>query len=154
MFSTTTIALSTSMPRARISENSTTMFIEKPTSRMMLNDSSMESGMASPTKGAVRTPSTKSSTTRTRIRPEMMLFSRLLTMPRISSDWSEVVLTTVPGGKFRDSSSITARTASAVSMMFSPLRFTTASDMTGLPSSRAKLSRSLNPKSTVATSRT
>ena len=84
----------------------------------------------------------------------MMLFSRLLTMPRISSDWSEVSLITVPGGSDGCASAIAARTASAVSTMFSPLRLTTPREITGMPSRRAKLSRSLKPKSTSATSRT
>ena len=153
MFSITTMALSTSIPRARIRLNNTTMFIEKPTRLIMLNDSSIESGIANPTNGAVRTPSTKISTAITRSSPEMMLFSRLLTMPAMSSETSEVILTIVPGGKSASMSAITTRTASAVSMMLSPARLMMASEITGLPSSRARLSRSLKPKSTVATSR-
>ena len=86
MFSTTTMALSTSMPRARIRLNSTTMFRVKPTICMITNEISMESGIASPTNGAVRRPRKNSSTATTSSSPEMMLFSRLLTMPRMSSD--------------------------------------------------------------------
>ncbi len=134
--------------------NSTTMFIEKPTKRMIENDSSIESGIARPTNGAVRTPSTKISTATTRMSPEMMLFSRLLTMSWMSDETSDVINTTVPGGKSRSMSAITACTSSAVAMMFSPERLMIASEMTGLPSRRARLSRSLKPKSTVARSRT
>ncbi len=137
MFSTTTIALSTSIPSARISENSTTMFIVIPTACITMNDSSIESGIAIATNDALRTPRKKSSTATTRISPEMMLFSRLLTILWISSDMSAVILITVVAGNVGSSSAIAAFTASAVSMMFSPDRFTMSSVTTGLPSSRA-----------------
>ncbi len=65
-----------------------------------------------------------------------------------------MIFTTVVGGKSGRAPAIAPFTASAVSMMFSPVRFVTPRVTTGLPSSRAKLSRSLNPNSTVATSRT
>ena len=137
MFSTTTMPLSTNIPNARIRLNSTTMFIVKPIICMMLNDISIESGIAIPTNDAVCTPSTKSSTPTTRMRPEMMLFSRLLTMSRISSDWSDVIFTTVPGGNSGRIAPIADRTASAVAIMFSPLRFDTPNVTTGFPSRRA-----------------
>ena len=86
MFSTTTMALSTSMPRARIRLNSTTMFRVNPTSCRTTKEISIDSGIAIPTNGAVRTPRKNSSTATTSSNPEMMLFSRLLTMPRMSSD--------------------------------------------------------------------
>ena len=86
MFSTITIALSTSIPSARMRLNNTTMFIVMPTSCMMLKDNSIESGIAIPTNDALRMPSAKSNTATTRMSPETMLFSRLLTMLRMSSD--------------------------------------------------------------------
>ena len=137
MFSTTTIALSTSIPSARMSENRTTMFIVKPRICITLNERNIDSGMAIPTNEAFRTPRTNSSTATTRIRPEMMLFSRLLTISRTYFAWSDVMLTTVVGGKSPSISAITARTASDVSMMFSPVRLLTLSVTTGLPLSRA-----------------
>ncbi len=86
MFSTTTMALSTSMPSARIRLNSTTMFRVKPIICMITNEISMDSGIASPTNGAVRVPRKNSSTAITSSSPEMMLFSRLLTMSLMSFD--------------------------------------------------------------------
>ena len=86
MFSTTTMALSTNMPSARIKLNNTTMFMVKPTKRITLNDNSIDSGMAVPTNEEVRTPRKNNRTPTTRMSPEMMLFSRLLTMFRISID--------------------------------------------------------------------
>jgi hypothetical protein len=86
VFSTTTIALSTSIPSARIRLNSTTMFIVKPISCMMLKESSIESGMAIPTKDALATPRKKRRTATTRMSPETMLFSRFETIFRISAD--------------------------------------------------------------------
>ena len=61
---------------------------------------------------------------------------------------------TVPGGSDGRAAATASRTAAAVETMFAPLRLTTAREMTGMPSRRAKLSRSLKPKSTCATSRT
>ena len=86
VFSTTTIALSTSIPSARMRLNSTTMFMVKPISCITLKESSIESGMAMPTKEAFAIPRKNRSTATTRMRPEMMLFSRLETILRISSD--------------------------------------------------------------------
>ena len=137
MFSTTTIALSTSIPSARMRLKSTTMFIVKPMSCMMLKESSIESGIAMPTNDAFAMPRKKSRTATTRISPEMMLFSRFDTIFRMSCDWSEVIFTTVVGGKLACASWMTRFTASDVSMMFSPVRFTMPSVTTGLPSRRA-----------------
>ena len=88
MFSTITIPLSTSRPRARIRAKSTTMFSVTPLSQIQRIPISMESGMAIPTKRALRRPRKNSSTTTTRITPEIILFSKLSTSLRVLSDWS------------------------------------------------------------------
>ena len=119
-----------------------------------MNDRNIDVGMEMATKIEVLSPSTKSSTPTIRISPEMMLFCRLLTIAPMSSDMSDVMETTVDGGNRGRMASISAWTASAVAMMFSPDRFTTSRVTTGSSPSRAYVSRSANPNSTVATSRT
>ena len=105
------MALSTSIPSARIRLKSTTMFMVMPTSCKILNDSSIDRGMARPTKKALRTPMKNNSTSTTKSNPKMMLFSRLSTIALIHSDWSEVNLITVPGGNPGCTRSITRRTS-------------------------------------------
>ena len=83
MFSTTTIALSTSMPSARISEKSTTMFSVMPIARSTMKLSSIEKGIAEPTKSEFVQPRKRKSTATTRIRPLRMLFSSSRTMSRM-----------------------------------------------------------------------
>ena len=137
MFSTITMALSTSIPNARMSEKSTTMFIEIPRSHRTTKDRNMDVGMEIATKIEVRRPSTKSRIPTISTSPEMMLFCRLLTMSPMSADMSEVIDTTVDAGKRGRMASISTCTASAVAMMFSPDRLTTSSVTTGSSSRRA-----------------
>ncbi len=99
MFSTITMALSTSMPRARMRLNSTTMLRVMPKMRSTTKVMSMENGMATPTNSELVKPRNRNSTATTRIRPLMMLFSSSWTMVRISSDWSPTMLISVPVGK-------------------------------------------------------
>jgi hypothetical protein len=84
MFSTMTMPLSTSMPRARIRLNSTIMFRVTPSSCSTKKDRSMEKGMARDTKKELRRPRKSRVTPRTSRKPENMLFSRSLTMSLIS----------------------------------------------------------------------
>ena len=84
------------------------MFMVTPRSPRTRKESSIDVGMATPTKTEVRTPRKNRSTPTISSRPERMLFSRLLTIMRMSRDMSEVVLTTVVGGS---SASIPAMTA-------------------------------------------
>ena len=137
MFSTTTIALSTSIPSARMSENSTTMFMDTPSSLSTPKDRNIEEGIEMATKSDVRSPRKKSSTLTIRMSPEMMLFSSELTMEKMSRDMSPVIFTVMVAGKSGLISSMTALTWFAVSMMFSPDRLTMSSVTTGDPSSRA-----------------
>ncbi len=78
MFSTTTMALSTSIPNARIKENNTIMFILKSMAPITTKEINMDIGIASPTKRASRVPKKKNKTAITKITPIIMLFSRLL----------------------------------------------------------------------------
>jgi len=88
MFSTTTMALSTNIPSARIRLNRTTMFMLIPSAPITMKLSSMLSGMDVATNPAFRTPRKNMSTASTSSSPLMMLFSRLLTISWMSSDWS------------------------------------------------------------------
>ena len=135
-------------------EKSTTMFMETPIRPRTTKERNIDVGIDTATKTDVRRPSTKSRTPTISTSPEMMLFCRLMTISSMSSDWSEVIETSVDGGKRGRMASTSARTASAVAMMFSPERFTTSSVTTGLSPRRAKVSRSAKPNSTSATSRT
>ena len=137
MFSTTTIALSTSIPSARMSEKSTTMFIDTPSSLSTPKDRNIDEGIEMATNREVRSPRKKSSTLTIRMSPEMMLFSSELTMEKMSRDMSPVTFTVIAAGKSGRISSMTALTRSDVSMMFSPERLTMSSVTTGEPSSRA-----------------
>ena len=128
MFSTITTALSTSIPSAMMRLNRMTKFSVSPITEKMTNESSIESGMAMPTSVALRTPRKNSSTAITKMMPEMMLFSRSATS--VSTFWasSPVNVTSVPAGKGK--SATTWRTRPTVSMMFSPGRFLTLSEIT------------------------
>ena len=153
MFSTITMALSTSMPSARISEKSTIMFRVMPSTRSTMKVISIEKGMAAPTKSELVKPRKNSSTATTRIRPLMMLFSSSPTMLRMSVDWSPTIVTATPAG-IRSARSTSRRfTSSTISMTFSPLRFFTERITASWPLTREIVSRSLTPSATVATSR-
>ena len=75
MFSTITMALSTSMPVASTRLNSTIMFSVVPQTAISVKPISSESGIASPTNTALRTPRNTSRTATTSTKPEKMLFS-------------------------------------------------------------------------------
>ena len=88
MFSTTTMALSTNMPRASTRENSTTKFKVTSMEARIMNETSMLKGMATATKTALRPPMNRNSTSSTSTRAAMMLFSSSLTILAMRSDWS------------------------------------------------------------------
>ncbi len=84
----------------------------------------------------------------------MMLFWSSSTWVRVWSDWSEVMLTLRSEGRNSALASAMMRLISSEAMMrFSPARFLTSSETTGLPHSRAKLVASWSTNWTVATSR-
>ncbi len=136
-FSTITIALSTSMPRAMISAKSTIMFSVIPKKEMKTNARSIESGMASATKKELRTPMKKSSTPTTRSRPVMMPFSSSPTMSLTNFDWSPRTSKRTPSGQSSICSAASALTAVATSRMFAPARLETATDTAVRPFIRA-----------------
>ena len=89
-FSTTTIPLSTNIPRAKTKENNTIIFKLTPAEFNIINDKNIENGIAIPTKRAFLSPKKKSKTNTTRITPKTIEFSKLLTCERIIIDWSLV----------------------------------------------------------------
>ena len=133
MFSTMTMALSTSMPRARIRLNSTTMLRVIPIAWMTMKLTNIDMGMASPTNQLLRKPMKKSSTRTTRIRPLRMLFSSSATMFSISRDWSASRLYSTPAGQVFEVLATTSRLPVTMAMMFSPTRFWMAREMLGVP---------------------
>ena len=78
-FSTTTIPLSTNMPRAKTKEKSTMIFKLTPAEFNNIKDKNIEKGMATPTNKAFLSPKKKSNTKTTNMTPKTIEFSRLLT---------------------------------------------------------------------------
>ena len=93
MFSTTTMPLSTSIPKAKTRENKTITLNVMPKALKTMNDMNIESGMATPTNNALRRPRKKSKTPTTSNTPKMMEFCNSSTWVRVWSDWSFVMLT-------------------------------------------------------------
>jgi multidrug efflux pump subunit AcrB len=119
------------------------MFMLIPSTLITMKLRSMLRGIDVATNPALRTPRKNIRTASTSSSPLMMLFSRFVTMAWMSSDWSPVIFTTVPGGNCASIPAMAPFTASAVSMMFSPERLTTPRVITGVPSRRANVSLSL-----------
>ncbi len=90
MFSTMTMPLSTSIPRARMRLKSTTMFSVIPIISRTKNDNNMENGIASDTKREFTKPRKKMVTIITSMNPVNILFSRSATICRTYRDWSEM----------------------------------------------------------------
>ena len=86
MFSTITMALSTSIPTARTREKSTIILSVNPNNRSIKNVIIMERGIADATIKALRIPIENKTTSKTRIRPDRILFSRSETIMTMSSD--------------------------------------------------------------------
>ena len=91
--------------------------------------------------------------TRTRISPEMMLFSRSATIRRTSLDISAVRSIVRFCGSFGRISLTIRLTSSVTRTMFSPLRFDTAIDTLFSPLMRLRVSGSLKESLISATSR-
>ena len=128
MFSIITTALSTSIPSAMMSENRMMKFSVWPMTEKTKKLRNIESGIASPTSVALRTPRKNRSTATTKRMPAIMLFSRSLTRISTCSDWSPVSTYSVPFG--RSKPSITSSAPFTTSMMFSPVDFLTFRRMT------------------------
>ena len=139
MFSTTTILLSTNIP---------------PIKLRIENDNNMVSGIATPTKSALRKPSQNMITNTTSTIPKKILFSRSLTCIRVKPVWSLVIVSVrLEGRKSLFASSIAILMASLASRRFSPPRLITSRLTTGFLNSRAYDSFSFSANVTVATSR-
>ena len=78
-FSTTTIPLSTNIPKAKTREKSTIIFRLTPAEFNKIKDKNIENGIAIPTNNAFLRPRKKSKTNTTNITPKTMEFSKLLT---------------------------------------------------------------------------
>ncbi|CAI8174238.1 MAG: Uncharacterised protein [Crocinitomicaceae bacterium] len=78
-FSTTTIPLSTNIPRAKTKEKSTIIFKLTPAEFNKIKDKNIENGIAIPTKRAFLRPKKNSNTNTTKITPKTIEFSKLLT---------------------------------------------------------------------------
>ncbi len=113
-------------------------------------------GMAMPTKAADRTPSAATMTIITRTTENTTLFCRSLSMVRMRSDLSWVKATCTawrsPSGHAARSASTTPRTASTVSIRFSPARLETSRAIAGWPLTRANPVASLKVRRTSAMS--
>ena len=134
--SVTMMASSTSIPTARISENSTTMFTVSPASdspRMPIRN---EAGIANPISSEARPDSAKRMTMNTRITAVSTEFCKSDSSWRMLIDLSWLKVTTVPGGSRFWLLATSAFTASTVSIRFAPVRFETSMAMAGLPFSR------------------
>ena len=138
MFSTTTMLLSTNIPSARMSAKRTMRFSVTPIKLRIEKDNNMVSGIATPTKSALRRPSQNMMTNTTRTIPKKMLFSRSLTCMRVKPVWSFVMVSVrLEGRKSSCASSMAALMASLASSRFSPPRLMTSKLTTGFLNSRA-----------------
>ena len=80
MFSTITMALSTSRPNERIRLNRTTMLRVNPITLRIIILTKNERGIATATKRALLIPITKRRTKKTRTKPVIILFSKSVTI--------------------------------------------------------------------------
>ena len=81
------------MPSASTSENSTITLKVMPSALRIMNDMNMDSGMATPTNRALRSPRKNNKTPTTSKTPKMIEFCSSSTCVRVWSDWSLVMLT-------------------------------------------------------------
>ena len=132
MFSTTTIPLSTNIPKARMSEKSTIKFKEMPRASRIRKEINMDKGMADPTKRAFRKPIKNINTKTTRMIPKIMEFSKSLTWVLVCLLWSFVIeISTFSGNRLALVVSMISLILSAASSKFSPLRLVTLRVITG-----------------------
>ena len=78
--------LSTSIPSAITRENNTIVLRVTPRKLNIINDNSIDNGIAIPTNNAFLKPKKKYSTSTTKITPKTMLFSKSDTMVLVSLD--------------------------------------------------------------------
>ena len=99
-FSTTTIPLSTSIPKPITSPKSTIVLRVYPKKDISIKDINMDIGMAKPTKRALRKPKKNIKTVTTSNTPKMMLLTKSLTWLRVMLDWSLDTATDKSEGKY------------------------------------------------------
>ena len=146
------MALSTSIPRARVKENKTTIFKVYPKACSAAKDKNIEKGMARPTRRAFLNPRATNNTITTRIRPEIILFSRSATISLISFDlFISLVIVVFFGNVFFASSTIIS-ILSQIKIIFSPTLFLIEILTEFTPFKREREVSSLIPSTTVATS--
>ncbi len=150
--SDTMMASSTSMPTARISENSTTMFTVSPASCSPSTPARNEAGMAMPMNSEARKPSVNMMITTTSSTPVATEFCRSCSICRMTLDLSCVNETCTASGQVLRSVSMVRRTPSTVSIRLAPVRFDTSMVMAGRPLTRVTEVASLKVGRTCATS--
>ena len=147
------MASSTSMPTARMSENSTTMLMVKPASCSPSTPARNEAGMAIPMNTEARKPSANRMTMATRRTPVATEFCRSPSIWRMIFDLSWVKVTWTAPGQVFCSCSTTYFTASTVSMRLAPVRLETSMVIAGRPFTRVTDVASLKVGLTSAMSR-
>ena len=130
------MASSTSMPTARISENSTTMLTVSPASCRPSTPARNEAGIAMPMNSEARKPSANRMITATSSTPVATEFCRSPSIWRITFDLSCVKVTCTASGHCRCSCVTMYFTASTISIRLAPVRFDTSMVMAGRPLTR------------------
>ncbi len=131
------MALSTSIPRAIINENNTSIFNVIPRACSTIKDISILKGIITAAKSEFNLPKNKNSTRNTSIKPVIILFSSSLTIDLISFDTSVVSVNLTAGGYSASASFIAFLTSFAISNIFAPTRFLIDTDMAGTPFNEA-----------------
>jgi hypothetical protein len=152
--SDTMMASSTSMPTARMSENSTTMFTVSPARCSPSTPARNEAGIAMPMNKEARKPSANSMitvTSRTAVTTE---FCKSASMVRMVFDLSWLKVTSTPSGQVAFSFSTSAFTPSTVSIRLAPVRLDTSMVIADWPFTRVTEVASLKVGRTCATSPT
>ena len=130
------MASSTSMPTARISENSTTMLTVSPASCRPSTPARNEAGIAMPMNSEARKPSANRMITATRSTPVATEFCRSPSIWRITFDLSCVKVTCTASGHCRCICVTMYFTVSTISIRLAPVRFDTSMVMAGRPLTR------------------
>ena len=153
VFSTTTIASSTTIPKANRNEKSTIKLSLNPMAGKTIKAMAHDNGTDMATNMALVAPMKNIKITVTKMNPMMMVLIKSCNVVRVSDDWSPVMVILTPSGKMSLSYRLViSAILSDASIKFSPLFLITLSVITGLCSRRAKLSFSLNPSFTSAIS--
>jgi hypothetical protein len=134
--SETMIASSTSMPTARMSENSTTMLTVSPASWRPRTPARNDAGIAMPMNSEARKPSANRMMTTTSSTPVATEFCRSASIWRMTFDLSWVKVTCTAAGQVFFSTSTVFFTPSTVSIRFDPVRFDTSMVMADKPLTR------------------